>query len=218
MKLCGGEFAADVPPPTVADTNTSGGEPDVQSTDASGGAGVVTESAAAYRGSEGTGEFTGGHFGVPGVLGSRVADASPRPRWIPALRRGRMISEVRVGNLSLVNGLVELGGMAWHLEQVVTGADDRSHEASQVASFTVGSRRGRACPCRPDHQSRCSRRSNSANTVLAPFGLHLRLPALAPEGQRGWRLTPLTVAVGGDTAGLGPGSTPSSLAARTPRS
>ena len=215
-RSCAAASSCRCPPATVADTNTSGGEPDVQSTDASGGVARSPSRPPHIGARRERASSPAATSAYPACWSSRVARRSPRPRWTAALRRGRMLSEARVGTCHRSTVWSSWAGCAGP-----RAGRDRSrrpsHEASQVASFTVGSLRVSGLPRLTDHQSRCSRRSTRPTRSWPRSASTSGSPPSRPRSARP-AVDPFTVAVGGDTAGLESVLYPSSLAARTPRS
>lgn len=195
LKLCGGELVVTVPPPTVADSATPGGP---VSNTKEVGPDLGVERAAAEPGSHGGSSVTTSAFGLPGVVELRGGEADTDARLDVGSQTRAARAEVRTGSVSLVDGLIELRGLRWTIDQAAVGADSRSIEATQDARFSVGSVTLAGLPLPSSTAEELRSTVASLNSVLDPIGLELRLPEVRAFGANGVQITPLTVAIGGD--------------------
>ncbi|HEX3793829.1 MAG TPA: hypothetical protein VHV57_04965 [Acidimicrobiales bacterium] len=108
-----------------------------------------------------------------------------------------------ISSVSLLNGLVQLRGMQWQLQQSATGPDNQSDHRTSSASFSLGSITVGALTIPVPSSSDIPRAIATANGLLAPLGVTLRLPAQSST-TNGEALSPLTVAVGGNKDLWGP--------------
>ena len=198
IKACDADFALPIPPATSADTNAAGGK--ATSAHKELGPGLGTEDASAEPGSRSQGKAVGGAFGIPGVVEVAGGEALTSTALDAGAQARTLRSEVRTGTVSLLGGLVEIEGLRWVVEQRAVGADSRTIKAQDATSFSVGSIRlgGVALPSATPADIEAS--LASINQVTGPMGLQLRMPRVIPNGAHDLELTPLAVALGGDTA------------------
>ncbi len=184
VKLCGEGFPTELPKATSASTNDSGGKPDVHAKDA-GAPGVQSESAQAYPGSHGLGDATAQAFTFPGLVAIAGGSSHAEAKLEPAKHVRTVTTDVRVGSVNLLNGLVALGDLEWHLEQVVVGPDHRSSVRSQSATFRIGSATLSGVALPTETPAQLSASIDTINQAIRPVGLQLRLPQLVANGDRG---------------------------------
>jgi hypothetical protein len=201
--VCGVHTPNPLPPAVVADTDQSNGQPVSKST--SGGAGLAggAESASAAPNSDGRGDGSGLSFDFPGLVRVSGGAVHTEARMDPVHEVRTVTSEVDVARVILLSGLpgggIELGGLRWFLQTVVSGPDNRSETRSVTSSFTMSSAKvlGLSLPVtKPDQAQRLL---VTVNSLAAPLGVQLRLPKVVPYGLAGLEYTPLTVAIGGKT-------------------
>jgi hypothetical protein len=200
FKVCGAGFPIPLPVPTAADTNAAGQRPDAHTN--SKGPGLGSESASAQPGSHADGRATSGAFGLPGILELAGGTATSDARLDTKAESRTVTADVAEGALTLLGGLVKLGGLHWSLRQVAVGADNRSAKATETSSFVLGSIALAGVPLPTATAAQVASSIAIVNQATGPFGLRIRLPAVVRHGN-GYDVTPLTVALGGKT-GYGP--------------
>ncbi|HWW54595.1 MAG TPA: hypothetical protein VNY84_12540, partial [Acidimicrobiales bacterium] len=201
LKVCGQSFPIALPNPTTADTNQSGGKPDMHNrSSAGGGASAANESAKAYPNADGIGDTTGAAFAFGGLVQMAGGSARSEARLQSAQRTRTASTDVTVSSVSLLDGLVQLAGMRWHLQEVVSGADSRSHTVTKSATFSIAAVKlaGLTLPTATADQLRST--IGLINNTTRPLGLQIRLPQVTSSGTKGFIFSPMTIALGGATS------------------
>ncbi len=130
-----------LPHPIIADTNETGGKPasQTQSQAGTGTSGAGTVSVSARPNANGEGDGNAGAATFPGLFQMTGGAVRTVANWDPGHLVRTVTAESEVGRLSLLN-VVELDGMKWTAQQVVSGLDSRTSRAAKpVTSFSLGS-------------------------------------------------------------------------------
>jgi hypothetical protein len=192
-----------LPQPLEVDTGTNGNTTSLSASTSSGDGAAGSQSVQAAPGSQASGEDTLSGLALPGVVeisgGQSKATVSADAQ---SLTRTAMVTS-DISTVSVLGGAVKLGGLHWQLRQSEVGADNRSDQRSSSAVFTMDSISVGPVTIPISSPADLSQAAASANVLLAPLGLALRLPTqTATSAQQA--LSPLTVAVGGNSSLWGP--------------
>lgn len=197
---CNSGFPIKLPEPTRADTNASGGKPQSNTRNGStSGFGARTETAAVSTGSYALGELTSVSGGLADLVKGTGGLARTEVRLNQKERSRTSHAIADSGTITLLGGLVQIRGMRWEITQKAVGADSRSHTVTNEHSFTIGSAMLGGQKLATGSPEQMAKAVELINKTTGRFGLRLRLPALVRNGATGLELTPMTIAIGGDT-------------------
>lgn len=204
VRTCNQPSALTLPSPLEADTDASNGQPVNKSSGATqSGPAAGSQSVRATPNADGSGEGQLFNFELPGLLAIQGGYQHAESKVDPAHQVRTVTSEVRIGSLSLFSALpaggIQLGGLRWFLQEVVTGPDNRSDKRTVTSSFSVHSARSFGVQVPVTNPDQAKGTLDRVNTIAQPFGVQLRLPRVEPDGQFGLAYTPMTVALGGKT-------------------
>jgi hypothetical protein len=204
VRYCNHPSPLPLPAALEANTDDSNGQPISKSTSSGrSGPAVGSQSVKVRPNADGSGDGAALDFDFPGLIAIKGGIQHAEAKVDPVHQVRTVTSEVSVGSLTLLGSLpmggIQLGGLRWFLQEVVTGADNRTDTRSVISSFSINTAKvfGVALPVANPNQAQGV--LTMVNTAAKPFGLQLRLPKLEPDGQFGLAYSPLTVAIGGKT-------------------
>ena len=138
-------------------------------------------------------------FGIDlaGIVAVSGGESHARATSDPSTRTRRVTADTRA-DATLLDGLIRLTGMSFHLEQTSFGDDARTSERAVASSVDFGTLSIAGVPVPlPDDPSAAA---GQLNTLLGPLGVKVLPPELLAQGRFGQQLTPLTLRIGGDSA------------------
>jgi hypothetical protein len=149
------------------------------------------------------GRVTATGFGLPGVVDMSGGQSEAAVSADAGTMTRTATASTGVSVVSLLGGAVKLTGLNWRLQQSEVGADNRSDQRTMSDAFSLGSISVGPVTIPVSSPAQLPGAVATANGMLAPLGLALKLPT-ATKTAGGGNLSPLTVAVGGDKAIWGP--------------
>jgi hypothetical protein len=185
--------------PGPVQANSSHGAPTATHSFAGGGiAAGGTETVAAHPDSS-SADASAATLDLPGVLTVGAAVSHAETRLVPGIRR-EAHAEASIASVSLAGGAVQLLGLHWDVTQH-TG-DKPVHEGGfHVDRILLG---GQSLPPglpegAPGPAEQVVQSLDQTNQVLAPFGMHLTVPAVRTLQDGTVDVGPLRVSMGGST-------------------
>jgi hypothetical protein len=192
-----------VPAPLTARTSTNGNTAPVSASDSVGGGVGGARSVQASPRSNAMGRVTATSFALPGVVDMSGGQSEAAVSADAGTMTRTATASTGLSVVSLLGGAVKLTGLNWRLQQSEVGADNRSDQRTMSDAFSLGSISVGPVTIPVSSPAQLPEAVATANGMLAPLGLALKLPT-ATKTAGGGNLSPLTVAVGGDKAVWGP--------------
>jgi hypothetical protein len=157
-----------------------------------------TETAAAHPNGS-SADASGATLDLPGVITVGAAVSHAQTRLVPGLRR-EAHADASIASVSLAGGAVELLGLHWEVTQHTgdTPVHDGVFHVDQIRlggqSLPSGLLGGAPGPAEQAVQS-----LDQANNALAPFGMHITVPAVRTLQDGTVEVGPLRISMGGST-------------------
>jgi hypothetical protein len=174
--------------PSTATHNVAGGDL----------AAAGTETAAAHANGS-SADASGATLDLPGVLTVGAAVSHAETRLVPGVRR-EAHADASIASVSLAGGAVQLLGLHWDVTQHTgdTPVHDGGFHVDEIRlggqSLPSGLLGGAAGPAEQAVQS-----LDQANNALAPFGMHITVPAVRTLQDGTVEVGPLRISMGGST-------------------
>jgi hypothetical protein len=197
--------SAPLPAPAAADTSSNGNTAPVSSTGSAAGGAAGVQKASAKPGASASAEDDLGTTAIPSVVSVEGGSSTAEVTASPASNVRSAAAGAKIGEASVLNGALVLGSMRWDASQSVSGVDSRNDHRDTHTSFTISSVRVGPVQFPVASPSQLPSVVGSVNGLIAPFGLQVRIPeATYNAGSNQEILTPLTIALGGNSSVWGP--------------
>jgi hypothetical protein len=192
-----------LPTPLDVNTGTNGNTAPLSATDSTSEGVDGARSVEATPGSHADAQDSLTGFDLPGVIQVSGAQSQAQISANAQSMARTATATSDVPTVSLLGGAVQLRGLHWQLEQSATGPDNRSDLRSTSSSFSMSDITVGPVSIPVASPSELPQAVASANLLLAPLGVTLRLPTQSTTTS-GQALSPLTIAVGGNKDLWGP--------------
>ena len=192
-----------LPTPLDVNTGTNGNTEPISATNRSADGIDGSRSAQAIPGSQAQAQDELSGYNLPGIVQVVGAESDTHITANAEAMNRSATATSDISSISLLNGDLELKGLHWQVQQSVTGSDSRTGSRVATSSFSLNAISVGSVTIPVPSISDLRGAVTTANALLAPLGLSIRLPTptVTSEGQG---MSPLTIAVGGNKDLWGP--------------
>lgn len=217
--VAGGGASVPLPEPLQVSTASNRNTKPVEAKEPANGQGPIVQSVRAEPGAAGEATTAMLRYAVPGLVGVSNAHSVTAARSDPTTQTRTATSQVRVGDISFLNGFVRILGGRWELRQTVKGLDARTSKRSATGAFTfdgitvdpaalaglvpVPTLPSLNIPIASPQGAVAA--TQTVNALLEPLGVAVRLPEINidPKSER-QEITSLRLELGGKNFLLAP--------------